>query len=54
MSPIIEGSQAVTVRVADLEKARGFYSDVLGLEEDVALPNVPRAAFKIPGTNAVC
>ena len=52
MPPIIEGLQAVTVHVTDLEKAREFYSKILGLEEDGPLPNAPRVVFKIPGTSA--
>lgn len=49
MPPIIDGLQAVTVHVKDLQKARDFYSKVLGLEEVVPTPNVPRVVFKIPG-----
>jgi len=50
MPRVIEGLQAVTVHVTDLRRARGFYSRVLGLEEERPTPNVPRAVFKIPGT----
>jgi len=51
MAPIVEGLQAVTVHVTDLDRARPFYSKVLGLEEDDPVPNLPRASFKIPGTS---
>jgi predicted enzyme related to lactoylglutathione lyase len=47
---IVDGLQAVTVHVTDLEKARRFYSSVLGLEEERGNPEIPRAVFKIPGT----
>jgi predicted enzyme related to lactoylglutathione lyase len=50
MTPVIEGLQAVTVHVTDLERARAFYSKVLGLEEDGPVPNAPRVVFKLPGT----
>jgi predicted enzyme related to lactoylglutathione lyase len=49
MPPLIDGLQAVTVHVTDLERSRAFYSKVLGLEEDVSVPNAPRVVFKIPG-----
>lgn len=50
MAPIIEGLQAVTVHVTDLEKARAFYSKVLLLEEERPIPNIPRAVYKLHGT----
>lgn len=51
MPTIIEGLQAVTVHVRDIQRSRNFYSDVLGLEEETPVPNVPRAVFKIPGNS---
>lgn len=50
MSSVIEGLQAITVHVTDLQKARQFYSKVFGLEVEGQLPNVPRVVFRIPGT----
>jgi predicted enzyme related to lactoylglutathione lyase len=50
MAPIIEGLQAVTVHVTDLEKAREFYSKVLLLEEERSIPNIPRLLYKLHGT----
>jgi predicted enzyme related to lactoylglutathione lyase len=51
MGTVVEGLQAVTVHVTDLQRAREFYSKVLHLEEDVPVPNAPRVVFKIPGTS---
>lgn len=51
MATIVDGLQAVTVHVTDLQKAREFYSGVLGLEEDPQPPNVPRVVFKLPGAS---
>lgn len=52
MAGIIDGLEAVTVHVKELQNAQSFYSKVLGLQEDGLLPNIPRAVFKIPGTTA--
>ena len=50
MSHIIQGLQAVTVHVTDLAKARAFYLDILGMEEEGQPPHSPRVVFKIPGS----
>ncbi|MCI4319284.1 MAG: VOC family protein [Thermoplasmata archaeon] len=50
MAPFIEGLQAVTVHVTDLEKARAFYSKILLLEEERPVPNIPRIIYKLHGT----
>jgi catechol 2,3-dioxygenase-like lactoylglutathione lyase family enzyme len=52
MDPVIEGLEAVTIHVRDIERSRTFYSQVLGLKEVSFLPAAPRAAFAIPGTSA--
>jgi predicted enzyme related to lactoylglutathione lyase len=50
MAPVIEGLRAVPVHVTDLARARSFYTEVLGLVEEPPVPNVPRIAFKLPGS----
>jgi predicted enzyme related to lactoylglutathione lyase len=52
MADVIEGLEAVTVHVRDIDAARRFYSEVLGLKELSFLPAASRAAFAIPGTGA--
>ncbi|HTT45121.1 MAG TPA: VOC family protein [Thermoplasmata archaeon] len=51
MSDVIEGLEAVTVHVTDIQRARKFYSQVLGLKEVSFQENAARAAFEIPGTS---
>ena len=51
MVEVVEGLQAVTVHVRDLEKARRFYTEVLGLHELGTPGAAPRAAFALPGTS---
>ncbi len=48
MPSTIQGLEAVTIHVRDVEKARTFYRDVLGLQE---VRHVPQrgAAYAIPG-----
>ena len=53
MSDVIEGMEAVTVHVRDVQRARKFYSEVLGLKEVSFLPAASRAAFAIPGTTTL-
>ena len=52
MTALIEGLEAVTVHVRDIQKARKFYGEVLGLEVLQFDGNVGRAVFAIPGTTA--
>jgi predicted enzyme related to lactoylglutathione lyase len=47
--PVIEGMSAVTVHVTEINRARKFYSEVLGLTEVTYQPERRRAVFKIPG-----
>ena len=51
MSDVIEGLEAVTVHVTDIQRARKFYSEVLGLKEVSYQANASRAAFELPGTS---
>lgn len=53
MSDAIEGMEAVTVHIRDIEAARRFYSEVLGLKEVAYNPAAPRAAYAIPGTSTL-
>jgi len=53
MSDVIEGMEAVTVHVRDIQKARKFYTEVLGLREESFIPKASRAAFVIPGTTTL-
>lgn len=53
MVDIIEGIEAVTVHIRDIERSRSFYREVLGLREVNYLPAASRAAFAIPGTNTL-
>ncbi len=53
MSDVIEGIEAVTVHIRDIQRARRFYSEVLGLKEVSYIPSVSRAAYEIPGTTTL-
>jgi catechol 2,3-dioxygenase-like lactoylglutathione lyase family enzyme len=53
MVDVIEGMEAVTVHIRDIERARTFYKEVLGLREVSFLPRASRAAFAIPGTSTL-
>lgn len=50
MTDVIEGMEAVTVHIRDIQRARKFYTEVLGLKEVSYLPAASRAAYEIPGT----
>jgi predicted enzyme related to lactoylglutathione lyase len=50
MSATIEGLEAVTVHIRDINAARKFYSEVLGLNELQYDGKIGRAVFAIPGT----
>lgn len=50
MTAMIEGLEAVTVHIRDIERARKFYGEVLGLPELQFDGKVGRAVFAIPGT----
>jgi predicted enzyme related to lactoylglutathione lyase len=53
MSDIIEGMEAVTVHIRDIQRARKFYSEVLGLKEVSYIPSASRAAYAIPGSTTL-
>jgi predicted enzyme related to lactoylglutathione lyase len=53
MPDVIEGMEAVTVHVRDIQRARKFYSEVIGLKEVSFIPAASRAAFAIPGTTTL-
>ena len=53
MSDVIDGMEAVTVHIRDVERARRFYSEVLGLREVSYIPAASRAAYAIPGTTTL-
>ncbi len=53
MTAIIEGMEAVTVHITDVERARKFYRDVLGLIEVDFNPQASRLAYAIPGTTTL-
>jgi catechol 2,3-dioxygenase-like lactoylglutathione lyase family enzyme len=53
MTEVIEGMEAVTVHIRDVERARKFYSEVLGLEEVSFIPAASRAAYAIPGSTTL-
>lgn len=51
MTNLILGYAATSVHVNDIEKARKFYSNVLGLKEIQFDPQMNTAYFAIPGVN---
>jgi predicted enzyme related to lactoylglutathione lyase len=53
MSEVIEGMEAVSVHIRDIERARKFYSEVLGLKEVSYTAAASRAAFALPGTSTL-
>ncbi len=53
MTDVISGLHAVTIHVRDIQRARAFYQDVLGLNEINFQEKVQRAVFAIPGTSTI-
>jgi predicted enzyme related to lactoylglutathione lyase len=53
MAEVITGLQAITIHIRDIQKARGFYRDVLGFRELQFDDKASRAVFAIPGTSTV-
>lgn len=51
MDPVLEGVEAVTVHVTNVQKAREFYGGVLGLAEVSFHPGASRVAYALPGTS---
>jgi catechol 2,3-dioxygenase-like lactoylglutathione lyase family enzyme len=50
MGEVITGLHAVTIHIRDIQKARGFYRDVLGLKETNFNEKASRSAFALPGS----
>jgi predicted enzyme related to lactoylglutathione lyase len=53
MAAVVEGMEAVTVHIREIERARKFYSEVLGFKEVAYTPAASRAAYAIPGTTTL-
>jgi predicted enzyme related to lactoylglutathione lyase len=53
MAAVIEGMEAVSVHISDIQRARKFYSEVLGLKEVSFIAAASRAAFEVPGTTTL-
>jgi len=53
MSEIVGGLHSVTLHIRDVEKARTFYRDVLGLKELMFDDRAKRIVFALPGTSAL-
>ena len=53
MTEVITGVHAITIHVRNVDKARAFYRDVLGLKEHAFDPKAQRAVFAPPGTSTL-
>jgi catechol 2,3-dioxygenase-like lactoylglutathione lyase family enzyme len=53
MSDVITGLSAVSVHIRDIQKARTFYRDVLGLKEITFDEKTSRASFALPDSSTV-
>src|SRR5271170_6482019 len=53
MSEVIEGMEAVSVHIREIQRARKFYTEVLGLKEVSFIPAASRAAYEIPGSTTL-
>jgi predicted enzyme related to lactoylglutathione lyase len=53
MTEPITALHAVTIHIRDIEKARNFYSKVLGLKEVSFDEKARRAVFALPGTSTL-
>ncbi len=53
MTQVITGLHAVTLHIRDIQKARAFYKDVLGLRELSFNEKASRAVFALPGTSTI-
>ena len=53
MTDPIQALGAVTVHVTDIQRARTFWTTVMGLQEIAYQPQLQRAAFVLPGTNTI-
>lgn len=50
---VITGLHAVTIHIRDIQKARAFYRDVLGLHELKFDEKANRAVFALPGSSTI-
>jgi catechol 2,3-dioxygenase-like lactoylglutathione lyase family enzyme len=53
MTEVIMGLHAVTIHIRDIQKARAFYRDVLGLHELKFDEKANRAVFALPGSPTI-
>jgi catechol 2,3-dioxygenase-like lactoylglutathione lyase family enzyme len=53
MGDIVTGLHAVTIHIRDIQKARTFYRDVLGLREVAFNEKASRAVFALPGSSTL-
>ncbi len=53
MTDVVTGLHAVTIHIRDIQKARAFYRDVMGLKEIQFNEKANRAVFAIPGTSTI-
>ena len=53
MTEPISGLSAITIHIRDVQKARTFYRDVLGLREASFDEKAGRAVFALPGTSTL-
>jgi len=53
MDDVITGLHAVTIHITDIQKARKFYREVLGLKELSFNESRNRAVFALPGTSTL-
>jgi len=53
MSDVVGRLHAVTIHIRDIQKARHFYKEVLGLEEKSFNEGANRAVFAFPGTSTI-
>lgn len=53
MPEVITGLHAATVHILDIQKARRFYGEVLGLREISFNEKASRAVFALPGTSTI-
>jgi predicted enzyme related to lactoylglutathione lyase len=53
MTEVISGLNAVTLHITDIQRARKFYTEVLGLREVKFDEKTNRSVFALPGTTTV-
>jgi catechol 2,3-dioxygenase-like lactoylglutathione lyase family enzyme len=53
MADVITGLHSVTIHIREIQKARAFYRDVLGLTELSFDEKASRAVFSLPGTSTL-